>query len=150
MGWCGWNLTISWAFIQRVSVLLLVPYWFQCQICALQVCPGNERLLLQWLDVLDCLVLNQSNRNETKIDRDTPFCVDELGCSSFGRAISSWSMRFCISVCWVSTPCSWGVRNQYVWLNSSNLEFFNNAFTYWMNHYVSFLGEGAVVLGWLV
>ena len=53
-------------------------------------------------------------------------------CSSFCKAINSWSIRFCVDVCWVSSRGSWGVGDQNVLLASTDLQNFNIVFTFWM------------------
>ena len=55
----------------------------------------------------------------------------EFSRSSFYKAIRPWNKRFCIGVCWFSSPGSWGVGSQYLCLESSHLGIFYIAFTYW-------------------
>ena len=63
---------------------------------------------------------------QSKLDK---ICIPDprlsfgLSCSNFCKAISSRNLPFWIGVCWVSSTGSWGVGNQYVSLDSSNLAF---------------------------
>ena len=106
-------------------------FWCHCGTVALQMSHGVQQLIPQGLDMLFSNVESVQWKIESIWFPDS-WLSRVFNSSSFCVLMGSWKMRFCNGVCWVSSPGSWGLRKQHVWLNSYFMVIFRSAFSYCM------------------